>query len=332
MAYQGHFWHWDMLLTGLDWRYFNWRQMEFYGGLNLLKTGLVFADAINTVSPKYAEEIQEHPLGCGLEGILQSRRDVLSGIINGVDYEVWNPGIDRYLPVTYNEESWSERKPACKATLQRELGLPENPQTPLIGLIGRLADQKGWDLVAAVMNQWAPTEDVQWAILGTGEPVYHDQLNRLAAEFPHRVAVRLGFSDELAHRIEAGSDIFLMPSRYEPCGLNQLYSLKYGTIPVVHSTGGLADTIVDATPGNLERDFANGFVFHDYSVDALAGTLRKACETLRHDQATWHQLINTAMRQDWSWAHSARQYVDLYRQTIGRKRQLEPAPCAAPPQ
>lgn len=331
MAYQGNFWHWDMALTGIDWRYFNYHQMEFYGGLNLLKTGLVFADAINTVSPRYAEEIQQHPLGCGLEGVLQSRRDVLSGIINGVDYMVWNPAIDDHLPTKYDETNWVERKPICKATLQREVGLPENPFVPLIGLIGRLADQKGFDLVAAIMQQWAANEDVQWVILGTGEPTYHDLLSRLAGEFPHRVAVRLGFSDDLAHRIEAGSDLFLMPSRYEPCGLNQLYSLKYGTIPVVHATGGLADTIVDASPTNLSSGFANGFAFFDYSVQELESKLRKACETYRHNRPVWHQLVDTAMRQDWSWTNSAQQYVDLYRRTIQLKLDSLPAHCAVPP-
>jgi starch synthase len=320
MAYQGNFWHWDMLLTGLDWRYFNYHQLEFYGGLNLLKTGLVFSDSINTVSAKYAEEIQEHPLGCGMEGVLQQRASVLSGIINGVDYEVWNPDKDIHLPANYNEHTWHENKPRCKAALQNGLGLPESPNTPLIGLIGRLADQKGWDLVAAVMQQWAPTEDVQWAILGTGEPVYHDLLSRMAGEFPHRVAVRLGFADELAHRIEAGSDIFLMPSRYEPCGLNQMYSLKYGTIPVVHATGGLADTIVDATPNNLAGGFANGFAFYHYSTQELESKLRKACDMFRHDRGAWSQLVNTAMRQDWSWSHSARQYIDLYQLTLERKK------------
>ena len=320
MAYQGQFWHWDMLLTGLDWRYFNYHQLEFYGGLNLLKTGLVFADAINTVSPRYAQEIQEHPLGCGLEGVLQQRSQELSGIINGVDYEVWNPAKDTYLAANYDERTWQQNKPACKASLQNQLGLPESPNTPVVGLIGRLADQKGWDLVAEVIQKWASTEDVQWAILGNGEPIYHDLLSRLAGEFPHRVAVRLGFSDELAHRIEAGSDIFLMPSRYEPCGLNQLYSLKYGTIPVVHATGGLADTIVDASPDRVAARQANGFAFYHYSSQELESKLRRACDTYRHERATWIQLVNTAMEQDWSWSHSAKQYVQLYEQTLTRKR------------
>ncbi|HTN74801.1 MAG TPA: glycogen synthase GlgA [Pirellulaceae bacterium] len=331
LAYQGNFWHWDMALTGLDWRYFNYHQMEFYGGLNLLKTGLVFSDAINTVSPRYAQEIQEHPLGCGLEGLLQSRRDVLSGIINGVDYMVWSPSVDDHLPAKYDEHTWPEHKPTCKAALQRELGLPESPETPLIGLIGRLADQKGFDLVAAVMQQWAATEEVQWAILGTGEPGYHDLLTRLAGEFKHRVAVRIGFSDALAHRIEAGSDIFLMPSRYEPCGLNQLYSLKYGTIPVVHNTGGLADTIVDASADNLHAGQANGFAFYYYSVQELESKLRRACEMFRHDRTQWSQLINTAMRQDWSWSNSARQYTELYRRTIQLKLESLPSTCVIPP-
>jgi starch synthase len=257
-----------------------------------------------------------------MEGVLQQRRNVLSGIINGVDYSIWNPATDHYLPAKFDETSWQKNKPECKAALQRELGLPESPQTPMVGLIGRLADQKGWDLVGALLQQWAPTEDVQWVILGTGEPAYHDLLSRLAGEFPHRVAVRLGFSDELAHRIEAGSDIFLMPSRYEPCGLNQLYSLKYGTIPVVHATGGLADTIVDASEANLAAKFANGFAFYHYSTGELEAKLRRACDVFRHDPGTWTQLVNTAMRQDWSWTNSARQYVELYQRSAQRKRAL----------
>ena len=173
MAYQGQFWHWDMLLTGLDWKYFNWHQMEYYGDLNLLKTGIVFADSINTVSPRYSQEIQDS-LGCGLEEVLRHRSSVLSGIINGVDYGIWNPETDPHIAANYRSDDWTQQKPACKADLQRRLGLPERADLPLIGLVGRLADQKGLDLVAKIMPKWVASEDVQWAILGTGEPAYHD--------------------------------------------------------------------------------------------------------------------------------------------------------------
>ena len=321
MAYQGRFWHWDMLLTGLDWKYFNWQQMEFYGDLNLLKTGLSFSDAITTVSRQYAEEIQQPPLGCGMEGLLQQRGENLSGIINGVSYDDWNPATDKYLSTNFDTKTWQTGKPKCKAALQELLGLPTQPDVPLIGLVGRLADQKGWDLIVEVMQRWAPHEDAQWAILGTGDPRYHESLSHLAQSFPQRVGLSLDFSNELAHQIEAGADMFLMPSRYEPCGLNQLYSLKYGTVPVVRATGGLADTITDSTPETLEAGTANGFSFINYDADSLAQTLGRACETYRNEQPVWNQLVTTGMNQDWSWQRSAEQYIDLYTRARSQKEQ-----------
>ena len=258
LAYQGNFWHWDMALTGMDWKYFNYRQMEFYGNLSFLKTGLVFADALTTVSPTYAREILALPLSCGMEGVLQHRADDLVGILNGVDYDEWNPATDRFLgDNTYDARAYVAGKAACKADLQHRLQLPARPDVPLLASIGRLADQKGFDLIARVMSSWvgasddalgspaARDVDAQWVILGSGEPKYHTAFAKLAEQFPQRFAVRLEFSNELAHRIEAGADMFLMPSQYEPCGLNQLYSLKYGAVPVVRATGGLADTVVD---------------------------------------------------------------------------------------
>lgn len=320
MAYQGHFWHWDMLLTGLDWKYFNWHQMEFYGHLNLLKTGIVFANAINTVSPQYAREIQQVPTGCGLEAVLRHRSDVLSGIINGVNYDTWDPRHDPLIETTYDETTWEAGKAECKAALQRELGLPMKPRCPLVGLVGRLADQKGWDLVDELMQHWTRDREVQWVVLGTGEEDHHQLLQQLAQQHPDRVAVRLGFSDPLAHRIEAGSDMFLMASRYEPCGLNQLYSLRYGAVPIVHHTGGLADTIVDASPENLDASRANGFAFQHYSVAHLEETLTRACHLYTHDWPRWQQLVETGMKQDWSWTRSARQYLELYARIVARKR------------
>ena len=317
MAYQGQFWHWDMLLTGIDWKYFNYHQMEFYGGLNLLKTGIVFSDAVTTVSPTYANEIQFTEFGCGLQDTLQQRGASVSGIINGVDYSVWNPQTDTKIAAQYDADNL-EGKAACKRALQEEMDLPTRDDVPLIGIVGRLADQKGFDLVNKVIQQWAVHADVQWAILGTGAPEYHQLLSRLTQQFPGKVSARLEFSDTLAHRIEAGADIFLMPSRYEPCGLNQLYSLKYGTVPVVHKTGGLADTITHPTGENLAHHRANGFVFDEYDARALEYILGKACETYRNDKSTWHQLVTTGMRQDWSWTTSAREYERLYEQTMHR--------------
>jgi len=318
ISYQGQFWHWDMLLTGLDWKYFNWHQMEFHGNLNLMKTGMVFADSINTVSPRYAQEIQTSPLGYGLEGVLQHRRDVLSGILNGMDAGEWNPATDPHLAAHYDAGSVHQGKAVCKAALQKELGLPQDARVPLVGLIGRLTDQKGLDLVAEVIQRWVPTTDVQWVILGTGQPKYHRLLETLADHFPQKVAVRLEFSNPLAHRIEAGADIFLMPSRFEPCGLNQLYSLKYGTVPVVRATGGLADTIVGLGQSAPQSPPANGFSFQEYSPLALSETLRQACDTYRQQPEVWSRLMATGMSQDWSWARSAQQYVELYQTTMAR--------------
>jgi starch synthase len=320
MSYQGVFWHWDMLLTGLDWKYFHWKQMEYYGQLNLLKTGLVFADMLTTVSKRYAEEICQAPWGCGLEGVLQFRKDVLRGIVNGVNYQEWNPETDPHIACRYTVANWREGKAACKRALQEELGLPPDPQVPVVGMIGRLVDQKGWDLVAELMRRWAPVETLQWVVLGTGEKNYTELLATLAREFPGRVAVRLEFSEPLAHRIEAGADLFLMPSRFEPCGLNQLYSLKYGTIPVVRATGGLADTVVDTNADTLAARTATGFSFTNYDVASLEETLRRALTVFRQQPDVWAQLVETAMRQDWSWTRSASEYVEVYQEAQSRRR------------
>ena len=318
MAYQGQFWHWDMLLTGLDWKYFNYHQMEFYGSLNLLKTGIVFSDSVTTVSPTYANEIQHTDLGCGLQETLQQRGASVSGIINGVDYSIWNPQTDTKIAVNYGADDWQNGKGECKRALQEELGLPVRSEVPVIGIVGRLVDQKGFDLISRVIKQWAIHADVQWTILGTGAPEYHELFESLMNQHPDKVAARLEFSDQLAHRIEAGADIFLMPSRYEPCGLNQLYSLKYGTVPVVHRTGGLADTIAHPTGENLANHRANGFMFDEYDARALESTLGAACDMYFNDKAAWHQLVTTGMRQDWSWTTSAKAYEKLYEDTLQR--------------
>ncbi len=320
LAYQGQFWHWDMLLTGIDWKYFNYTQMEYHGGLNLMKTGLVFADSISTVSPRYSEEIQSSPHGCGLEGVLQHRRESLSGILNGIDTTLWNPATDDLLTAQYDSQTWQEGKAANKKALAEQVGLPHREDVPLIGLVGRLADQKGFDLVAQILPHWAEHEEVQWVMLGTGEERYHDLLRGLAERFPEKLAVRLEFSEELAHRIEAASDMFLMPSRYEPCGLSQLYSLRYGAVPIVHATGGLADTITNAWEGTVQAGTANGISFDDYAASALDNAIRRAHEAYV-DRSVWEQLVTTGMQQDWSWNRSARDYIELYQQTVTRMKQ-----------
>lgn len=323
LAYQGTFWHWDMLLTGLDWKYFNWQQMEFHGDLNLMKTGIVFSDALNTVSPTYAREIQSAPLGCGLEDLLAHRGESLYGIINGVDDEQWNPATDDNLAVRYDVDSYAAGKLACKTELQRDCGLPERSDVPLIGFVGRLAEQKGVDLIVPVIEQWVATHDAQWVILGTGDRSYSEQLQTLARRHPDRVAVLLQFSDPLAHRIEAGADMFVMPSRYEPCGLSQLYSLKYGTVPIVRATGGLVDTITDTNPDTLRAGTATGFQFTDYDARTLSETLLRACDHFAAPEV-WQQIVTTGMKQDWSWATSARQYVALYEQLVAQRTQAVP--------
>ncbi len=323
LAYQGRFWHWDMLLTGLDWQYFDWRRLEFHGDLCLLKGGLVYANTLTTVSPKYAEEIQSEPLGCGLENVLYRRREHLHGILNGVDYSQWNPATDPHIAANYSVDtpSWQSGKAACKADLQRRMGLTVNPEIPLLGFVGRLAEQKGVELITEVMRSWVSTKDIQWVILGTGQPELEKQLGDIAKDHPARVSVNIAFSNEVAHQIEAGADMFLMPSRYEPCGLNQLYSLRYGTAPIVHATGGLHDTISNCTEESLQEGTPTGFSFNDYHVSALAGTLRWAVEVYRNRPDAWQQIIANGMRQDWSWQRSATSYAKVYEETIARVKQ-----------
>lgn len=317
LAYQGSFWHWDMELTGLGWEHFNWREVEFYGRINFMKAALSQADVISTVSPRYAQEILDPPMSCGLEGVLRHRREDLKGVLNGVDYSQWSPATDPFLAANYGVENYVEGKAACKRALQLEMGLPTRDDIPLMANIGRLADQKGFDLISDVMPRLAESLEVQWVLLGTGEPHYEQMMLRLAAEHPERVAVRVGFSNELAHRIEAGADMFLMPSRYEPCGLNQMYSLKYGAVPIVRETGGLADTITNATEYTLADRTANGFSFADASAYALSMVIDRAVRAYRQPDV-WRQIVETGMNQDWSWDRSARQYVELYERTMAK--------------
>jgi starch synthase len=320
LAYQGSFWHWDMLLTGLDWKHFNWKEMEFYGRLNLLKTGIVFSDAINTVSPTYALEIQTAEHGCGLDGVLRHRGSVLSGILNGIDKEVWNPATDGLLAVNYDVDSWQSGKHACKVALQEERNLEVRADWPLIGIVGRLETQKGWSLIIPVMKNWLATLNAQWVVLGTGQTEYQTALAGLQRKHPNKLSVEIGFSNELAHRIESAADIFLMPSQYEPCGLNQQYSLAYGAVPVVRRTGGLADTVVHATESTIADQTANGFLFLDFSVEAMERALIEAVSVYFKQPQIWQQIVRTGMKQDWSWSSSAKKYARLYEQTTSKSR------------
>jgi starch synthase len=311
IAFQGIFRPQDMALTGLDWRLFNPSQLEFYGHLNCLKAGIVFADLVNTVSPTHAREIQTSYFGWGLHGVLTEQRGKLSGIVNGVDYSVWSPECDAHLPAHYSADALQPGKGLCKAALQRRCGLTEAADAPLLGVVARLTEQKGVDLVAdatpALLDVGA-----QLVVLGEGDPAFHRAFERLHARYPGRMGLTLGFDEGLAHLIEAGSDLFLMPSKYEPSGLNQLYSLRYGTPPVVRATGGLADTVVDTTDATLADGRATGFCFAAHSADALLQTARRALALFRGEPQRWLQVVRNGMRQDWSWDRSAAEYEKLY--------------------
>jgi starch synthase len=311
IAYQGTFWHWDMKVAGLDWRLFNPRQLEFYGKLSFLKAGIVYADLLNTVSPTYAREVQTPYFGYGMQGVLTENQHRLSGIVNGVDYSMWDPRHDKHLAANYTADDLSG-KMVCKEALQREFGLAEDTDAPLCGVVARLTEQKGVDLIVAV----APgilDKGGQLVILGEGDRKYHHLLERLRDRYPGRMGLYLGFSEATAHRIEAGADFFLMPSAYEPSGLNQLYSLRYGTPPVVRATGGLADTVTDATPENLASGTATGFRFAGYSPHECWRAVERAMGMYRDYRDDWLAVVRTGMTQDWSWDRSAAEYEALYR-------------------
>ena len=315
MAYQGLFWHWDMLLTGLDWKYFNWQQMEFYGQLNLLKTGIVFADRITTVSPTYAREIQQSPGGCGLEGVLAARSDVLTGIVNGIDTETWNPQTDRHIPRPYSADDFADGKYAARVALAARLGHAAPDPRPLVAFVGRLVDQKGIDLVVELLGRLGGGGRARFVVLGTGMPAVEDALRRAAASFPGTIDVMIGFDEGLAHLVQAAADIMLVPSRFEPCGLTQLYALRYGTLPLVRATGGLVDTVVDTTPETLRDGTASGFTFDAIDSLTLEHALSRALDA-HADRDLWTGLVRRVMRQDWSWDTSARDYVAVYERAL----------------
>lgn len=321
MAYQGQFHSDAFQWTGLDWRYFNHEIFEFYGQLNFLKTGIATADHVTTVSPRYAMEIQTAAHGCGLDGVLGSKGGRVTGIANGIDQTIWDPATDLKIPVKFDQSDWEFGKTANKISLQREFGLEQSSDVPMIGLVGRLADQKGWDLILPVIErhvrQRRPT---QWMILGSGDARIEQKLTQLAKQAPHQVAVHIGFHDALAHRIEAAADLFVMPSHYEPCGLNQLYSLRYGTIPIVTETGGLADTVVDTTTATLADETATGFYLYELSPQGLDEAVGRALHLRYHEKNNWEKLVRRAMSADWSWRKSASQYVDLYDSAVTLKR------------
>jgi starch synthase len=289
--------------------------IEFYGRVNYLKAGIVYADLINTVSQRYSQEIQTAELGCGLEGILRYREQDVYGILNGIDDREWNPARDRLIAARYTATNLSGKQ-VCKRDLLETFGLsPEWMNAPVVGMISRLVDQKGLDLIESAMHRMLAL-DLGLVVLGTGEARYEEFLRQLRVRYAGKVGVTIGFDNVLAHKIEAGSDIFLMPSRFEPCGSNQMYSLRYGAVPVVHATGGLDDTI-ESYESTLDR--GNGFKFAPYDAEALLATLQRAV-TLYRDRVAWERLMRRGMQADFSWAKSAHAYADLYATALARRR------------
>ncbi len=316
LAYQGVFDASWLPYLGLGWDLMRVDAMEYWGRISYLKAGVVFSQLITTVSPRYALEIQTPELGFGFDGILRERGSDLIGILNGIDYDQWDPERDPNIPRPYGATDL-EGKSAAKRELLERCRLPAGVDAlarPVVGLISRMVDQKGFDLLADIADE-LPRLGAAVVLLGSGERRYEDLWLALATRYPDRVAVHIGFDERLAHLIEAGADLFLMPSRFEPCGLNQMYSLRYGTVPLVRATGGLADTVrnFDAVTGS-----GTGFTFDEYSPQALLGTLRWALGVFM-DRRTWQRIQQSGMRQDHSWAASARRYVEVYERAIASR-------------
>lgn len=315
LAYQGLFSAHHMQELWLPPWFFDIHGLEFYGQISFLKAGLYYADHITTVSPTYAREITHHQFGCGMEGLLQERQRQgrLSGILNGVDNKIWDPAQDVFISTHYNANSL-KKKLRNKAKLQKTIGLPVDETQPLFAVVSRLTSQKGLDLLLDVL----PTllaKGGQLALLGAGDAVLEQAFLAAAADYPKQVSVKIGYDEAFSHQIIAGADVILIPSRFEPCGLTQLYALKYGTLPLVRRTGGLADTVVDCTLENLTDGTANGFVFNDCDATALASAVRRAVALWRRPKY-WHQVQRHAMSLDFGWQVSAKSYLSLYQQLL----------------
>ncbi|MDD4953634.1 MAG: glycogen/starch synthase [Candidatus Omnitrophica bacterium] len=305
IGYQGLFPKEEFPKLGLDWSFFNIECLEFYDKVNVLKGGMVFSDIINTVSPTYSKEIQAKEFGFGLDGLLNKRKDSLFGILNGLDYSIWNPESDKFIAANFSLQD-PEAKAKDKGDLQKLCKLPLKKDIPLFGIVSRLAEQKGFDILAEAMEEICKMK-LQLVILGTGDLRYHLVLEEMVKKYPGVISLNLKFDDSLAHKIYAGSDIFLMPSKYEPCGLGQLISLRYGTLPLVFKTGGLADTV----------SADNGFVFDAYGKDGLIACIKKAVRSFKNAQG-WKNLMKNAMQCDFSWGESAKEYLRLYE--LAKKR------------
>jgi starch synthase len=320
LAYQGVYDHPAFARVGLPKHLWSVDGLEFHGNFSFIKGGIAFSDWVTTVSPTYAEEILTPEYGYGLEGLLEHRKPRLSGVLNGIDFQAWNPATDPSIIQSYDAATF-QLKRRNKVHLQQKMGLNVDEHALLFGHIGRVVEQKGIDLIIEMLPQLMAEENTQLVVLGSGNRELEHALESAAAQYQGRLAVRIGYDEELAHQIEAGCDSFLMPSRFEPCGLNQLYSLRYGSVPLVRKTGGLADTVVDATPGNLMNGSATGFVFDNPDVDSLWECLQRMLELRQRPAIWWQKLAVSGMEQDFSWDNSAKHYLELYQQAID-----QPAP------
>lgn len=320
MGYQGLFPAEILPLLMLPWDLFTITKMEFFGQVNFLKGALVYSDFVTTVSRKYSQEIQTTEYGFGLEGVLRNRAATVTGILNGVDYEEWSPEIDKYVAAKYSPKDLTG-KAKDKQDLLQTFGIPNaDTKLPVIGVVSRFAAQKGFDLISQVMDRLA-REDMILIVLGTGDKEYEEMFLRLQKQFPQKIAVKVAYDNTIAHKIEAGADMFLMPSRYEPSGLNQIYSLKYGTVPIVRATGGLDETI---EPWDARTGKGTGFKFYEYNGESLLLTVKAALQAFR-DTGSWQVLMRNGMSRDFSWGASAKEYVKVYE----RARQARAAASSA---
>ncbi|MFP4466377.1 MAG: glycogen synthase GlgA [Candidatus Goldiibacteriota bacterium] len=310
IAYQGVFGKDKLSHAGFGWELYNPEQLEFYGGINYMKGGMVFSDVINTVSERYKEEIQTGEYGYGLDGVLRARSSDLRGILNGIDYTQWDPRTDKLLDVNYGPQNM-EKKTELKKKLLAAAGLDYYENIPLIGLVTRLDDQKGLDFIAAIIDEMMKF-NIQFIVLGTGEERYHNMFYEMKDRYPEKIGVNIKFDNRIAHNIYGGSDMFLMPSRFEPCGLGQLISLKYGTVPIVRETGGLADTVAQY---NFKTKQGNGFVFKGYNPWELMQTIRIAVDAYKN-KTVWKRIVSNGMKQNFSWDEAAKKYVEMYKDII----------------
>jgi starch synthase len=311
-------------LLMLPWDLLAMSKMEFFGQVNFLKGALVFSDFITTVSKKYSHEIQTSEYGFGLEGVLHDRAATVTGILNGVDYDEWSPQTDKLIAANYSSQDLSGKR-KCKQDLLNAFGITNadarvDTKIPVIGIVSRFAAQKGFDLIAQIMDRLA-REEMIMVVLGSGDKLYEEMFQRLQKQFPNKIAAKVAFDNGLAHKVEAGADMFLMPSRYEPCGLNQIYSLKYGTVPIVRATGGLDDTI---EPWDARTGKGTGFKFHDYTGEALLATIKQALLAYQ-DPSSWQTLMRNGMGRDFSWGASAREYGKVYERARQMRANAHPA-------